>query len=507
MVEPPKSVQEQMAEELARATDMLERMTHLLASQPLQKSIQEQMAEEIARATDMFERMTLQNSVQEQMVEEIGRATDMLERMTHLLASQPLQMTPKFSSDVEDGTDRVLDGAAAQIDQEAQDRRGSEAMGQGDCKSDTGARRKGLGIPAPRFSGRAEAFMSWRDSFLAYADYFAFAGCLTGQLKMDLSCIRTEGQAISAGFSPRNFEDSKIAQYALRTCCTDHVFQSICRRHSFIHEIWEELDEVYRPRTLARRKDLQRQFKSASLQPGEDPRYMLDRMTRISEELARLGTTVHPNVITRFLRQLPDEYSFEKQLLEGQEPDRDEVVRRVYARYHVLKGQTTGTAPVARGKPVRNDPAKIRCYSCQGLGHVRRVCPNRKSVRYESNKSVSDSSQQSNKPKGSDETTVYGTTALEDDLKSIEDSFLVLHQRSVLAKRSVVAKLGRGQAGDGKAGASRGMNADSCLDDVSESKALSCLMVKGTESHVGIDPEDHPSSLGIESRILVRHAI
>lgn len=89
-------------------------------------------------------------------------------------------------------------------------------------------------------------------------------------MKIDLSLVRTEDPAISGGFSAPNSGGCKTAQYALRTCCTDHVFQSIYDRHSFIHEFREVLDEEDRPCILAQGVDLNRQLNLARMGPGED---------------------------------------------------------------------------------------------------------------------------------------------------------------------------------------------------------------------------------------------
>lgn len=65
---------------------------------------------------------------------------------------------------------------------------------------------------------------------------------------------------------------------------------------------------------------------------------MLDRMTKIGEDLTRLGTTIHPNsVMIRFVRQLPGDFSSEKHLLQGPDPDRHEILKRVRARYKSLR--------------------------------------------------------------------------------------------------------------------------------------------------------------------------
>lgn len=68
-------------------------------------------------------------------------------------------------------------------------------------------------------------------------------GCLTGDGEIDLITVKSKSQAVAAGFTARQFEDSKVAEFALRTCCcVDPVFQSIYDRNLFIHKGWSALD-------------------------------------------------------------------------------------------------------------------------------------------------------------------------------------------------------------------------------------------------------------------------
>lgn len=71
----------------------------------------------------------------------------------------------------------------------------------------------------------------------------------------------------------------------------------------------------------------------------------LDRMTRTGNELTRLGTTVDPNyVMSTSVRH----WLMSIHLLEGQEPYRDEILKRVKARYTLLKSQTRRSVSVAK---------------------------------------------------------------------------------------------------------------------------------------------------------------
>lgn len=80
---------------------------------------------------------------------------------------------------------------------------------------------------------------------------------------------------------------------------------------------------------------------------------VLDRMTRIVQEIPRLGTTIHPNVaIGTFVRHLPSDYSFVKQSLEGQEPDREEILEQMKARHNFCRSQSSESASVAKGNAV-----------------------------------------------------------------------------------------------------------------------------------------------------------
>lgn len=99
---------------------------------------------------------------------------------------------------------------------------------------ESGARRKGLRIPEPKFSCKADGYTSWRRSFVSCADLDAFIGCLAGHVKVDLSCVRSESQVISAANTARNPYDSNIAEYALQTWCADPLFKTTCERHSFM---------------------------------------------------------------------------------------------------------------------------------------------------------------------------------------------------------------------------------------------------------------------------------
>lgn len=149
---------------------------------------------------------------------------------------------------------------------------------------------------------------------------------MNGRLKIDLGRVKSERQAIAVGSAPCQLEDSKVAESTSRTCCVDPVSWSICDRNTIINELWNALDVENRPPTLAQSVGLNRQLNTATLASGKSLMYMLDPMTRVGEELTRLGTTVHPySVLSTFVCQLRSEYSFQKQLLEGQEPDRDEI--------------------------------------------------------------------------------------------------------------------------------------------------------------------------------------
>lgn len=77
---------------------------------------------------------------------------------------------------------------------------------------------------------------------------------------------------------------------------------------------------------------------------------MLDCMTRMGEELTRLGTIVHPNfVMSTFVRQLHGDYSLAKQSLEEKEPDCNEMLKRANTKYNFIKSKPWETAFVAKG--------------------------------------------------------------------------------------------------------------------------------------------------------------
>lgn len=174
---------------------------------------------------------------------------------------------------------------------------GIGAMGLRDSISYTGAQNEGLQIPAPKVSGRAAAQTWWYREFLSYADLHALVGCLTGQVIVDFSGVRTDGQVISAGFTARNLQDRKISQYALRSCRADNVFQSIYDRHSFSRDLWEALNEQCKQSPPAQRVDLNKHLIAPRLGPGEASLSMLDCTTCIDEEVTRLCTIVYPTFI------------------------------------------------------------------------------------------------------------------------------------------------------------------------------------------------------------------
>lgn len=115
-----------------------------------------------------------------------------------------------------------------------------------------------------------------------------------------------------------------------------------------------------------------------SLKHGEDPMSVLDRMTRIANESNRLRATLDPRfVLSTFVRQLPKEYSFVKPHLEGQDFDRDEILKRVKARYNSLKIQSSEKAIIRKSEQTKKHTIKVRCYWCQRFGHVGKVCLSR----------------------------------------------------------------------------------------------------------------------------------
>lgn len=106
-------------------------------------------------------------------------------------------------------------------------------MGLPGTSFDTGAQRKRLRTAPPKLSGEADPYTSWRRSFLSYAHFHAFIECRTGHANIYSSRIRSERWPISAGFTARSFEVSKIAQYALRTCGVDRVCRFVTALGTF----------------------------------------------------------------------------------------------------------------------------------------------------------------------------------------------------------------------------------------------------------------------------------
>lgn len=80
------------------------------------------------------------------------------------------------------------------------------------------------------------------------------------------------------------------------------------------------------------------------------------------------------------VRELSSEYSFVKQWLEGQGPDRYQCFGQVNARYEFLRGQPREIALVAREKAVNKDPDKVCYFTCHKIGHISRAYPSRKSA-------------------------------------------------------------------------------------------------------------------------------
>lgn len=101
---------------------------------------------------------------------------------------------------------------------------------------------------------------------------------------------------------------------------------------------------------------------------------MLDRLSRIADGLSRLGKNVDQSFVLRtFVRQLPSECSFVKQLLEGKDIDREEILKRVKARYSSLKGHSKDHGFVSQGRPSKKDGDRIGRYSCRGLACQQRA--------------------------------------------------------------------------------------------------------------------------------------
>lgn len=117
----------------------------------------------------------------------------MLEKILASFTPRPLPTPSRNTDEVGQYLDQVLGGVAVEVVGVVQDTRGIEVMDLANHISDNGARRKGLRIPAPKFSGRAETYTAWRPSILSYyAEFNALLGRLTGQLRIDLSRNMTE---------------------------------------------------------------------------------------------------------------------------------------------------------------------------------------------------------------------------------------------------------------------------------------------------------------------------
>lgn len=55
-----------------------------------------------------------------------------------------------------------------------------------------------------------------------------------------------------------------------------------------------------------------------------------------------------------------------------------------------------------------------------------------------------------------------------------------------------------GQISNGKTGTPKGMDVDSCPNDVSTTKRLSCMVVKGLHGDVDVDPNKLPLISGLQ---------
>lgn len=203
---------------------------------------------------------------------------------------------------------------------------------------------------------------------------------------------------------------------------------------------------------------------------------MLDRMTHIADELNRLGTTVLQSfVLSTFVLHLLNEYSFVRQLSEGQDFDRDEYLKCVKARHNSLKHRSRQNSFVSRSKQMKKYTDRIRCYSCQGFGNVNKICPSRHDESLDSKKSVSESnervenSEHSNKLNESDQFTEDANVAAasRDDLDRQREFLFVRIQSSVAVHR-------RGKTGGGKANAPRGTGVLFVIEGVASSACGWC---------------------------------
>lgn len=173
--------------------------------------------------------MEPQTSILEELARSMTPMADMLQQISDCRSPQPLPPPSRNANEIGNDEDQEPGGATAQLQRQVQE---TTARGLPDT-SDTSARSKGLQAPAPEFSGKDDAYTSWRRGFLPYADFHAFIGCLTGHIKLYLSRVRLESKAVSAGFATRNFENSKIAASLFRYV-TLTIYFSLCGIYSLV---------------------------------------------------------------------------------------------------------------------------------------------------------------------------------------------------------------------------------------------------------------------------------
>lgn len=130
--------------------------------------------------------MEPQPNAQEDLTSSVARLKDLLEKVstnittrTFPTLSRNADTSSRNAAEVDQEEDQVLGGAAVQAVDVTQDVHGIEAEDWPHPAFDSGARRKGLRMPAP------ETYNAWQESFLHYAVLHVCLGCLTGQLRIE----------------------------------------------------------------------------------------------------------------------------------------------------------------------------------------------------------------------------------------------------------------------------------------------------------------------------------
>lgn len=170
----------------------------------------------------------------------------MLQNISDRLPPQPFQRSRGNTDDIKDAEDKDQGGNEARLSAQIRADQHEDGSRSLPDTSESDHQRKVPHTPAPKFSGKADIYTSWCRSFLSYANFHSFIGCLTGHLDIDFSRLKLESQAVAAALTARQFEDSNTAGLASRTCCVDPVCHSICKRHQSIHELRSALDGEYR---------------------------------------------------------------------------------------------------------------------------------------------------------------------------------------------------------------------------------------------------------------------